>query len=130
MAHTCPAVMAGLLIAATILAAPADAQIAANPSTMAFGPSFREWMVQHQVPAASIATMKDGRLMSTLGIGGMEAATPVPIASLSKAITAVCIGQLVDAGRLSFTASIGGVLEPTFARRGQPLDPRFKTITI
>ena len=87
-------------------------------------------MSQYQVPAASVAIMKDGHLMSTLGVGGMAAAAPAAIASLSKAITAVCVAQIVDSGRLSFTAPLGSVLARTFARLGQPADPRFKAITI
>ncbi len=84
----------------------------------------------YHVPAASGAIMDNGRLTSTFGFGGMDAAVPARIASLSKAITAVCIANLVDAGRLSFTTPLGSVLARTFARLGQPVDPRFRTITI
>jgi CubicO group peptidase (beta-lactamase class C family) len=87
-------------------------------------------MSLHQAPAASVAIMKGDRLMSTSGFGGMAAATPARIASLSKAITGVCIARLVEAGRLSFTTTLGSVLAKTFARLGQPADARFKTITI
>ena len=124
------ALLAGLLATASLFGAPAAAQVAGSPSASAFSASFREWMSLHQVPAASGAIMKDGRLVSTFGFGGMNAATPAPIASLSKAITAICVARLVDAGRLSFTAPLGSVLARTFARLGQPVDPRFRTITI
>ena len=87
-------------------------------------------MSHSQIPAASVAIMKDGRLVSTSGLGGMNAATPARIASLSKAITGICVAQLVDAGRLSFTTPLGTVLARTFARLGQPADPRFRAITI
>ena len=87
-------------------------------------------MSQYEVPAASLAIMKDGHLVATLGVGGMAAATPAAIASLSKAITGVCVAQIVDSGRLSFSAPLGSVLARTFARLGQPADPRFKAITV
>jgi CubicO group peptidase (beta-lactamase class C family) len=126
------ALLAGALITASF-GAPAVAQaaeVADHPSATAFGASFRAWMSQHEVPAASLAIMKDGHLTATLGAGGMAAATPAAIASLSKAITGVCIAQIVDSGRLSFSAPLGSVLARTFARLGQPADPRFKAITI
>jgi CubicO group peptidase (beta-lactamase class C family) len=114
----------------TLLGVPAQARIAAHPPASALDASLREWMSQYQVPAAIVAMMHDGRLVSTFGFGGMNAATPARIASLSKAITAVSIGQLVDAGRLSFTTPLATVLAPVFARLGQPVDPRFKAITV
>jgi CubicO group peptidase (beta-lactamase class C family) len=121
------ALFAGLLLAALASGTPASAQGAGAPD---FAASLRQWMSDHQVPAASIAIMKGGRLMSTSGFGGMNAAMPARIASLSKSITGVCVAQLVDAGRLSFTATLGSVLGRTFARLGQPIDTRFKAITI
>lgn len=129
MAYRPIAVLAGLLLTVAPGGAPASAQVAANPSPQ-FGASLQDWMSLHRIPAASIAIMKGDQLMSTSGFGGMNAATPARIASLTKAITGVCIAQLVDAGRLSFTTPLGSVLAGTFARLGQPADARFKTITI
>jgi CubicO group peptidase (beta-lactamase class C family) len=129
--------LGGLLCAGsslgTLVGVPAQARGTPHPAetpATALNASFREWMSQYQIPAASIAMMHDGRLVSTFGFGGMNAATPARIASLSKAITAVSIGHLIDAGRLSFTTPIGTVLAPAFRRLGQPVDPRFKAITI
>jgi CubicO group peptidase (beta-lactamase class C family) len=124
------ALLAGVLMTAVPFGAPADAQVAAHPSATAFSTTFRTWMSQYEVPAASLAIMKDGHLMATLGVGGMGAAAPAAIASLSKAITGVCVAQIVDSGQLSFSAPLGSVLAKTFARFGQPVDPRFKAITI
>ena len=130
MACRCIALLAGFLMTAAALGTPADAQVAGSPSTSSFDASMRGWMSQYQVPAASVAIMKDGRLVSTFGFGGRDAATPARIASLSKAITAVCVAHLIDAGQLSFTAPLGSVLASTFVRLGEPADPRFKAITI
>lgn len=124
------ALLAGFLTTAASIGAAANAHAVGKPLTSTLNPSFREWMSLYQIPAGSVAVMKDGRLASAFGFGGMTAATPARIASLSKAITAVCVARLVDAGRLSFTAPLGTVLARTFARLGQPADPRFRTITI
>lgn len=135
-------VLTGLVVAATSLGvflaaslapsfgAPAAAPVAGSQLTSTLNTSFTEWMSAYQVPAASVAMMQDGRLVSTFGFGGMNAAAPARIASLSKAITAVCVARLVDAGRLSFTTPLGTVLARTFARLGQPVDPRLRAITI
>jgi CubicO group peptidase (beta-lactamase class C family) len=119
--------VAGLLLTIAPLTAPAQATERQTPDVRM---PLRQWMSLHEVPAASIAIMNGDRLMSTAGFGGMVANSPARIASLSKAITAVCVAHLVDAGRLSFTTPLGTVLARAFARLGQPVDPRFKTITI
>jgi CubicO group peptidase (beta-lactamase class C family) len=124
------AVLTGVLLATAPFGAPAGAQVVGKPSMAALSQSVQEWMSDYQVPAASVAIMRGGRLVSAFGFGGMNANTPARIASLSKAITGVCVAQLVDAGRLSFTTPLGSVLARTFARLGQPIDPRFKAITI
>jgi len=122
--------IAGSAVAAPALVAPASARVSDGELTSTVNASLREWMSLYQVPAAGGVVMHDGRIVSTFGAGGMNATTPARIASLSKAITGVCIAQLVDSGRLSFTVSLGTVLARTFARLGQPVDPRFKSITI
>ena len=84
------------------------------PLNASFDSILKGWMTEHQVAAASLAVMKDGRIVATSGYGGMNANSPARIASLSKAITAVCIARLVDQGRLSFTTTLGAVLAKTF----------------
>ena len=92
--------------------------------------TMREWMSQYAVPAAALAAMKDGTIVQAFGYGGMHPAKPARIASLSKAITGVCIARLIDEGRLSFTTPLAAVLAGTFRKVGQPVDPRFQRITI
>jgi CubicO group peptidase (beta-lactamase class C family) len=74
--------------------------------------------------------MKDGRLVGAYGYGGMSPTQPAHLASLSKAITAVCVSRLVDQGLLSFNQTLGSAIPAAFRRYGEPADPRFKTITI
>jgi CubicO group peptidase (beta-lactamase class C family) len=133
------ACLAGLLLFAGALGSPARAQGVSqavraqdHPAHLNAGLDslLRNWMTEHQIAAASLAAMKDKRIITTLGYGGLNAATPARIASLSKAITAVCIARLVDQGRLSFNTPLSAVLANAFRRFGQPVDPRFNTITI
>src|SRR5262245_53066622 len=98
--------LAGLLLVLgpAALGTPARAQDVQERSAQTnagFDSALKSWMTEHQIPAASLAVMKDKRIVTTLGYGGMNAAAPARIASLSKAITAVCIARLVDQGRLS-----------------------------
>jgi CubicO group peptidase (beta-lactamase class C family) len=123
-----------MLLCASAFSTPARAQKAlvrdGAVAVRAFDAALRDWMSEHQVPAASLAAMKSGRIVSTLGYGGMQATSAARIASLSKAITAVCVARLIDERRLSFNAPLGKVLANQFRALGQPVDPRFKAITI
>jgi CubicO group peptidase (beta-lactamase class C family) len=74
--------------------------------------------------------MQDGNLVGSFGFGGWQPGQPQRIASLSKAITGVCVARLAQEGRLAFRDTLGAVLAKTFQRLGEPADPRFKTVTI
>src|SRR5262245_47015490 len=82
--------LAGLLLVAVALGTPARAQSLRvqdpAPLNNAFDSALKSWMPAHQIPAVSLAAMKDGRIVTTLGYGGMNASGPARIASLSKAI--------------------------------------------
>jgi CubicO group peptidase (beta-lactamase class C family) len=122
------AMMILLLVAMTCTFSQAqtdDAQVATKLDA-----TVREWMQQHQVNAASLAAMHDGRIVKTSGYGGMDAGKPAPIASLSKAITGVCIARLIDEGHLSFSSPLGVVLSGSFEKFKQPVDARFQSVTI
>jgi CubicO group peptidase (beta-lactamase class C family) len=124
--------LSACLIGITLLA-PAPCALAQGSNAglvAALDATVRDWMQAHQVPAASVAAMKDKSVVGSFGYGGMHPAKPARIASLSKAITAVCIARLIDEGRLSFTTPLGTVLAGPFKQLGQPVDPRFKSITI
>src|SRR5262247_3091012 len=54
--------------------------------------AFRDWMERHGVGEASLAIGWRGRLVAALGYGGRDAGERALLASLSKAITAVCVG--------------------------------------
>ena len=85
------------------------------------------------LPGASVAVMKDGRLVFARGYGIADTATGAPvmpdtlfrIASVSKPITATCVMKLVEEGRLNLDAAAFPLLA-----LGQPLDARINQITI
>jgi CubicO group peptidase (beta-lactamase class C family) len=115
-----------LALGASCLAARAqDSAVAA-----ALDATIQDWMRKYHVPAAALAAMKDGQLVKPFSYGGMDAAKPARIASLSKAITAVCVARLIDQGLLAFNEPLGSAIPDAFRRYGEPADPRFKTITI
>jgi len=117
-----------------LILAPGDpcttAQAQSNAVVATLDGTLPDWMRKHNVHAAAFAALKDGRLAGSRGYGGMDPAKPAHIGSLSKAITAVCVARLIDAGRLSFTAPLGTAIPNAFRRYGEPADPRFKAITI
>jgi CubicO group peptidase (beta-lactamase class C family) len=91
---------------------------------------FRDWMRRHNVARGVLAVSHANRLALVKGYGGLDAAQPLPLASLAKAITGACIATLVRDKKLSFDAKLGDVLGPFFRRHGAPADPRVYAITI
>jgi CubicO group peptidase (beta-lactamase class C family) len=92
--------------------------------------TYKEWMSKNDLTTGSLAAMKNGVVVKSFGYGNLQASQPAQIASLSKAVTAVCLAHLIDEGRLSFAAPLGMVLAQTFKKFGEPVDARFKAITI
>jgi CubicO group peptidase (beta-lactamase class C family) len=74
--------------------------------------------------------MRDGRLAFASGHGGRDANERVPVRSLSKAITALCIASLIREKRLGLGDPIGPLLAPIFSKYGDPADERFTRITV
>ena len=87
-------------------------------------------MALHGVSRASVAVMHDGRLVFAAGYGGRGANERVPVWSLSKAITALCIATLIRDGKLSLLDPIGRLLVPIFRKFGDPADQRLKRVTV
>jgi CubicO group peptidase (beta-lactamase class C family) len=117
-----------LALIAGLFGAPAHGQT--PPIATALDAAIREWMGQFDLAAASFAAMQDGVLVKSAGYGGMEAGKPGRLASLSKAITGVCVARLIDEGKLAFGASLGTVLAPAFKVFAEPADTRLKAITV
>jgi len=107
--------------------APAQAD---QPTAAAFDAAYRDWARRHRVPQGVLAVSAGEKIILLKGYGGMDPNTPVPLASLSKAITGACVATLVRDGKLSLAARLGDVLAPLFRRQGEPADARVRTITI
>lgn len=91
--------------------------------------AFQSWATRWSVPNASISVMKGTNLLATAGVGTYTAGAIEPVASESKAITAMCITQLVEAQKLTFDTTLKTVLASYF-KKHKPVDPTVKTITV
>jgi CubicO group peptidase (beta-lactamase class C family) len=77
------------------------------------------WMSANGVSNAGLAVMRDNELVGSYGHNEMSAESPAPIASLSKAITAVALMSLIDDGRLRFGSRLFS-LPPSFRDATEP----------
>jgi CubicO group peptidase (beta-lactamase class C family) len=90
--------------------------------------AWRAWMARYD-KSGSLVVLHGGQPVRQAAIG-LDIAAPVPVASLSKAVTAVCIAGLIERGTLSFDTPLSQALARTLARVGQPADPRLAAVTI
>ena len=89
----------------------------------------------HEVPGASLAVSKDGRLIYARGFGWADSEHKEPvqpdsrfrIASISKPITAVAIFQLIEQGKLRLDDRVLDLLKLQPTETG---DPRLATVTV
>jgi CubicO group peptidase (beta-lactamase class C family) len=103
-----------------------DALLACNIAS-----AFRTWLGGVGITNASLAVMQNGQFTGQFGFGNRKSSTVVPIASLTKAITAMCIANLVDAGKLSYTDKASDRLKSFFTDKSTTIaDTRANNITI
>lgn len=114
-----------LLIAGTLasLLAPARGQ-----TVDAIDQAWRGWMAKYYKSGELVVLHEDRPVREAAIRGSVDA--PVPLASLSKAITAVCIAGLIERGRLSFETPLSQALAATLVRVGPPADPRLAAVTV
>ena len=91
---------------------------------------WHDWMARNGASTGGIAVARHGKVLREAATGGLEPGAPVRLASLSKAVTALCVARLVEAGPLSFDTPLGTALAGTFARVGWPADARLREATI
>jgi N-acyl-D-amino-acid deacylase len=95
-------------------------------------------MSRHGIPGASMAVVKDGKLVFARGYGWavLEARKPVQphtlfgLASLSKTLTALAVLKLVEQGKLSLEDPPFQILDHIKPLPGATVDPRLYRITI
>lgn len=102
-----------------------------SPTTAEFfDAAMQQWMAAHNVPRGSVAVTFDNRLIFAAGYGGRGVNERVPVWSLSKAITALCVASLIKDGRLRLDDPIGPPLARAFERFGKPADERLAQVTV
>jgi CubicO group peptidase (beta-lactamase class C family) len=94
--------------------------------------ALQTWLAAVGVTNASLAVMQnDGCLVGQYGYGNRRSTTSVPVASLTKAITAMCIANLVDAGKLNYTDKASTLLKSLFTDPTTKIaDKRANDITV
>lgn len=91
--------------------------------------AFKDWTTRWSVPDGSIAVMKGDALTGSYGKGAYTAKKIEGVASLSKAITAICVTQLVESGAIAYNTPLSKVLKK-YLKKNPPTDARAKTITV
>ncbi len=73
---------------------------------------------------------RSGQLVGSLGIGAQRANATAPVASLSKAITALCVSRLVYAEVTDYSTTIGTLLRDYCTRAEIRLDPTLAAVNL
>lgn len=92
--------------------------------------AWRGWMEKTQRTRGGLVVMQAGRPVHEATTGGLAPAASVRYASLSKAVTGVCIATLIERKVLSFETRISEALARTMMRTGLPVDARLLQVTI
>lgn len=102
------------------------------PELSSLDSMMNEFMVDRHVPNASLAVVKDGRLVAARGYTNAPVSWPTTspvslfrIASLSKPLTAVGIMKLVESGVIQFDQPIRTILNTS-----DWTDPRINSVTV
>ncbi|MDQ8708186.1 serine hydrolase domain-containing protein [Streptomyces sp. LHD-70] len=104
---------------------------AANLAPAAVDRFLRDYVEETNLPGAVVAVTRGDRVVHTAGYGhtatgrAMTAQTRMPVASLSKAMTALAVMQLVEAGKVDLDQPVRRYL-PEFTMA----DPRAERITV
>lgn len=108
------------------------------PKLEPFDKAVLEVMRKHDIPGASLAVAKDGRLLLAKGYGyadkdKQEAMTPQTLTrmgSINKTLTAVMVLKLAEDGKLKLDDPVLPLFEKAGIAPASPADPRAKDIRI
>jgi CubicO group peptidase (beta-lactamase class C family) len=92
--------------------------------------AWRSWAARYGERTGGMAVLHAGQPVREVAMGRQVEGAPVRLASLSKAITGVCIAHLIDHDKISFDTPLSQALARTFTRIGTPADPRLLQVTI
>jgi CubicO group peptidase (beta-lactamase class C family) len=121
--------VAAAILSFSILLLTARNAAAADTQILRIEKAFEEWISRYSVTNASLVIARHGSIVGKVSHGTEGPHKPAPVASLSKAITGICIAKLVEAGRLQYKTQLGLVLKDYFANH-PPRDNRVRSITI
>ncbi len=101
-----------------------------NPANIASSAidQFETWLNKHSIKGGAIAVSYNGKLISSKGFN-RDASTSAPVASLSKAITAVCVVKALEASGKDLSLTLGHAL-PEFFAKHKKADSRYKDVTV
>lgn len=108
------------------------------PHLEPFDRAMLEVMKKHDVPGASLAVAKDGKLLLAKGYGyadrdkpdAMTPQTLFRMGSINKTLTAVMVLKLAEDGKLKLDDPVLPLFERAGIASGSPADPRAKDILI
>jgi len=126
-----------LVLLATISVMPLEAY-KSNQEFYKLEKMMKSFMKKHNVPGASLAIIKDSRLVYANGFGladkkrkqDVTTNSLFRIASLSKAITGVAILQLVESGKISLDDKVISLLKSRPYNGRSPIDKRWNSVTV
>jgi len=134
---------AGLAGLRAVLAWPSDGKLPvtgrANRNLESFDRLMTSFVAEHQIPGASLAVARNGKLVFARGFGYADVEQTEPaqpaslfrIASVSKPLTAVAVLQLVERGKVGLDDKVVDRMKLTpFVSPGTEPDERWKQITI
>ncbi len=84
--------------------------------------AWQRWMVIHDIGESAISVGYDGKILASEG-KGRDPRAAYPILSLSKTITAVCLGRVLGEQGLSFDTALSG-FQVAFAKVGVSIPER------
>lgn len=110
----------------------------ALPSMQSFDHTFVQFMRKWQMPGASVAVVKDNKVVFARGYGFSDERHRHPIlpyslfriASVSKAVTAIAIMKLVQDGRLKLDDSVFKILSDLRPLPGKTINPSIYQTTV
>ncbi len=94
--------------------------------------AWRGWMEKTRRTRGGLAVVHAGQPVREAGAGGLSPVTAVPYASLSKAITGVCVATLIESGKLAFETPVSqsgadSVAHGETGRSTRPAGDRLRT---
>lgn len=109
-----------------------------TPQLIVFDQMMTQFLVQNQLPGATLAVSRNGKVIYQKGFGyqDVDRKQPMPadallrIASISKPITAVAILQLVEQGKLKLDDKVFEILTHQPKNEQAKRDPRLNDITV